>query len=176
MAHLRWHTSELTFYIHFFFQIIVSFMTYVITRKATNNKKIWRMRLIYRINKPTATHTHTNNMHYWYFFLCRCGPTQAMATSFMRSHTTTHHSRYDYPGRVISPSQRPLPDNTQHSQQTDIHRTPLDEWSARRRDLYLTTHDTHNRQISIGLLWTSDQPVAETSTWQHTTLTTDRHP
>jgi hypothetical protein len=24
--------------------------------------------------------------------------------------------------------------------------TPLDEWSARRRDLYLTTHNTHNRQ------------------------------
>ena len=29
---------------------------------------------------------------------------------------------------------------------------------------------------SIGLLWTSDQLVAETSTCQHTTLTTDRHP
>ena len=28
-------------------------------------------------------------------------------------------------------------------------RTPLDERSARRRDLYLTTHDTHNRQISM---------------------------
>ena len=27
--------------------------------------------------------------------------------------------------------------------------TPLDEWSARRRDLYLTTHDIHNRQISM---------------------------
>ena len=38
-----------------------------------------------------------------------------------RSHTTTHHSRYDSSGRVISPSQRPLPDNTQHSQQTDIN-------------------------------------------------------
>ena len=25
-------------------------------------------------------------------------------------------------------------------------RTPMDEWSARRRDLYLTTHDTHNRK------------------------------
>ena len=75
-----------------------------------------------------------------------------------------------------SPSQRPLPDNTQHSQQTDIHRTPLDEWSARHRDLYLTTHNTHNRQTSIGLLWTSDQPVTEISTWQHTTLTTDTHP
>jgi hypothetical protein len=28
---------------------------------------------------------------------------------------------------------------------------------------------------SVGLLWTSDQPVAETSTWQHTTLTTNIH-
>jgi len=28
----------------------------------------------------------------------------------------------------------------------------------------------------IGLLWTSDQPHAETSTWQHTTFTTDRLP
>jgi len=27
--------------------------------------------------------------------------------------------------------------------------TPLDEWSARRRDLYLTTHDTHNKQTNI---------------------------
>ena len=26
---------------------------------------------------------------------------------------------------------------------------------------------------SVGLLWTSDQPDAETCTWQHTTLTTD---
>jgi hypothetical protein len=29
---------------------------------------------------------------------------------------------------------------------TTVGRTPLDEWSARRRDLYLTTHDTHNRK------------------------------
>ena len=38
-----------------------------------------------------------------------------------RSHTTTHHSRYDSSGRVISSSQRPLPDNTRHSQHTNIH-------------------------------------------------------
>jgi len=38
-----------------------------------------------------------------------------------RSHITTHHSRYDPCGRVISLSQRPLPDNTQRSQQTGIH-------------------------------------------------------
>jgi len=30
-----------------------------------------------------------------------------------------------------------------------IGRTPLDEWSIRRRDLYLTTHYTHNRQTSM---------------------------
>jgi hypothetical protein len=29
---------------------------------------------------------------------------------------------------------------------------------------------------SVGLFWTSDQPDAETSTWQHTTLTRDIHP
>ena len=29
---------------------------------------------------------------------------------------------------------------------------------------------------SVGLLWNNDQSVPETSTWQHTTLTTDRYP
>jgi hypothetical protein len=29
---------------------------------------------------------------------------------------------------------------------------------------------------SVGLLWTSDEPDAVTSVWQHTTLTKDRHP
>jgi hypothetical protein len=36
------------------------------------------------------------------------------------SHITTHHSRLDSSGRVISSSQRLLPDYTQHSQQTNI--------------------------------------------------------
>ena len=30
-----------------------------------------------------------------------------------------------------------------------VGRTPLDEWSARRRDLYLTTYNTHNRQTTM---------------------------
>jgi hypothetical protein len=38
-----------------------------------------------------------------------------------RSHKTTHRSRQDSSGHVIGLSQRPLPDNTQHSQQTDTH-------------------------------------------------------
>jgi len=37
----------------------------------------------------------------------------------------------------------------------------------------LTFNDTPQK---AGLSWTSDQPVAETSTWQHTTLITDKHP
>jgi hypothetical protein len=32
---------------------------------------------------------------------------------------------------------------------TTVGRTPLEEWSARCRDLYLTTHNTHNRQICM---------------------------
>jgi hypothetical protein len=32
---------------------------------------------------------------------------------------------------------------------TTLGRTPLDEWPARRRDLYLTTHNTHKRQTSM---------------------------
>ena len=38
-------------------------------------------------------------------------------------------------------------DHTQR--RSTVGRTPLDEWSAHRRDLYLTTHDTHKRQISM---------------------------
>jgi hypothetical protein len=32
---------------------------------------------------------------------------------------------------------------------TTVGRSPLDEWSARRRDLYLTTHNAQNRQTSM---------------------------
>ena len=40
-----------------------------------------------------------------------------------RFHRTTHHSRQDSSGRAISSSRRTLPDNTQHSQPTDIQVT-----------------------------------------------------
>jgi hypothetical protein len=38
-------------------------------------------------------------------------------------------------------------DHTQR--RTTVGMTPLDEWSARRRDHYLTTHNTHDRQTSM---------------------------
>jgi hypothetical protein len=36
-----------------------------------------------------------------------------------------------------------------HTRRTIVGRTPLDELLARHRDLYLTTHNTHNRQTSM---------------------------
>jgi len=58
------------------------------------------------------------------FFLWRCDPTRVMASSFLR-----------------------FLDHTQR--RTTFGRSPLDEWSARRRDLYLKIHNTHNRQTSM---------------------------
>ena len=57
-------------------------------------------------------------------FLWRCGPTWAMASTFLRF--------LDHTQRRIT-----------------VGRTTLDEWSARRRDLYLTTHNNHNRKTSM---------------------------
>ena len=69
----------------------------------------------------------TKGLKYIYiyiFLLCRCDSTRVMASSFLR---------------FLEHTQR----------RTAVGRTPLDEWSAHRRDLYLTTHDTHNRQTSM---------------------------
>ena len=60
-----------------------------------------------------------------FFFVARQPPVGHghLIHEVSRSHSTTHHSRQDSSGRVISSSQRPLPlpDNTWHSQQTNIH-------------------------------------------------------
>jgi len=50
-------------------------------------------------------------------------PPWARASSFARlqDHTQAYHTRYHSSGRVISPTWRPLPDNKQHSQATDIY-------------------------------------------------------
>ena len=63
------------------------------------------------------------SVHLIFPSLWRNSPQLDRASSFKRflNHTTTHHSRQDSSGRVISPSQRPLPDNPKHSKQTSIH-------------------------------------------------------
>jgi hypothetical protein len=51
------------------------------------------------------------------------GPWCANFSSLSRihDHNQTHHIREDTSGRVISPTQRPLPDNTSYSQVTYFH-------------------------------------------------------
>ena len=45
-----------------------------------------------------------------------------------------------------------IEDSRSHSATpTTLGGNPLDEWSARRSDLYLTTHNTHNRHTSMSL-------------------------
>jgi hypothetical protein len=61
---------------------------------------------------------------YIFYFLWLCDPTRVTVSSFLR-----------------------FLDHTQR--RTTFGRTPLDEWSAHLRDLYLTTHNTHNRKTSM---------------------------
>ena len=51
--------------------------------------------------------------------------------------------------RTLASSLSRFLDHTQR--RATVGRTPLEEWSIRRRDLYLTTHNTHNRQTSGGI-------------------------
>ena len=63
-------------------------------------------------------------------FSCRvsgtCPPAQQpqwarfSSLPMLHDHPQTHRNRPDSSGRVISPTQTPLPDNTQHSQQTTM--------------------------------------------------------
>jgi hypothetical protein len=47
-------------------------------------------------------------------------------------------------GLLITEASRSHP-----ARHTTLGRTPLDEWSARRRDLYLKIHSTHKRETSM---------------------------
>jgi len=71
------------------------------------------------INNAVLVHFGTSNV---VFFSWRNSPQWGRASlSKLHDHAYTHHIRYDSSERVISPSQRPLPDKTQDSQETDIN-------------------------------------------------------
>jgi hypothetical protein len=66
--------------------------------------------------------SHQYALYSWFFLLAQRPPVgQALFIhEISRSHTTKRHSWWDTYGRVISSPQRPLPNNTQPSQQTNI--------------------------------------------------------
>ena len=78
-----------------------------------------------RIIEPVRSHytDHTILAHNFYVFLWHNGPQWTRAPSLPRlhDHTQTHRTHQDSYGRVIRPTQKPLSDNTQHSQETIIH-------------------------------------------------------
>ena len=84
---------------------------------------IFRKIRLHHKKKEVTSHTRLP-----FFFLWRCGPTRTMASSFWRF--LDHTQRRITVGRTpldewSSSSQRPLPDNTQHSQQINIHAPPV---------------------------------------------------
>ena len=52
---------------------------------------------------------------------------------------------------------------------------PPPQWARASSFMRFLDHTQRHIKKSVGLLWTSDQLVAETSTWQRTTLTIDIH-
>ena len=80
------------------------------------------------------------------------GPRPPHYRGFVITLIQTHHTRQDSSGRVISPTQRPLPD-TQHSLQTEIHapggirtHNPSKQAAA---DPRLRTHGHWDRQSTM---------------------------
>jgi hypothetical protein len=76
---------------------------------------------------PNKCNTHLHlfltaiNLFVFFFFVWPLLPTHCKCRGHLFHLMTlsdTHHTRYDSSGRVISPTQRPVSDNTQHSQET----------------------------------------------------------
>jgi len=90
-----------------------------------DNRFLWRgiqaYRWVSRFLRNAGNHVSNHTALYFFFsFFWHNGPQWAMACSFTRF---LHHTQ----------------------RRTTVGRTPLDGWSTRRRDLYRTTHNTHNR-------------------------------
>ena len=108
-------------------QMYLSFSSYSNSRKwipvsSTKYGTLSRLRVLHQ---PTALNRlWEESCSYLHFFPVALRPNAGHGLSFLRF--------LDHIQRRIT-----------------VGRTPLDEWSARRRDLYLTTHNTDNRQTSM---------------------------
>ena len=77
-----------------------------------------------------------------WFVILTVGLTQSVTKLFVLFITMA----WQHPGGSRLPHYRGFTIILRH---TTVGRTPLDEWSVRRRNFYLKTHNTHNRQTSI---------------------------
>jgi hypothetical protein len=73
-----------------------------------------------------------------------------LSPMYKHSQTRTQTAQLMFSPSEVWPSSSSFLRFLDHTQRrTTVGRTPLDEWSARRRDLYLTAQNTHNRQTSM---------------------------
>ena len=103
----------------------------------------------------------------WLYFYSPVKDFSLLVLEVSRSYTNSRHSRWDFSGQVINPSQRPLPDNTQHSQQTNIHAPggiPTHDLSRRAaKDLNLRSRghwDRLSRQCRLGINMSHQSPTS----------------
>jgi hypothetical protein len=122
-----WHVSSIS--IHFPFLLkaglqdgVRAHVRHLSNKRPPKNQKVMSVQHYGHANVWGGSNISTNERILFYFG--RKSPHWARASSFTR-----------------------FLDHTQR--RTTVGRTPLDERSARRRDLYLTTHNNHNRQTSI---------------------------
>ena len=97
----------------------------------------------------------------WFFFFAfswRNRSWWAMASLLWKLHdyTQSHHTPWYSSGRVISSSQRPLPDNTQHSQHRHIF---MPRWESNPQSQQGSGHIPHGR-------WDQHSTATQLLTWK----------
>ena len=88
----------------------------------------------------THTHTHTCTLIHTLTHSGALSHTHFLAYTLSRTHTRTYRHPVDSPGRVISPTQRPLPDNTNNTHKTQTSLPPAGIESAIPASERLQTH------------------------------------
>jgi hypothetical protein len=116
---------------------------------------------------------------FWY--LCTCNKSEGTVYAKTKDiNAKSHHKRY-WP-RVVGDRWQKLPYASINKVLFPVTFRTLNNLLIRTlkffRGLGLLIPEVSKSHLdtphSVGLLWMSEQTIAETSTWQHTTLTTDR--
>jgi hypothetical protein len=101
--------------------------------------KTRQLQCLQQINKPSNSNLIAKEALSIYTFVSLSGTSMCKVSNFFSRLNST---------RVSRPPQWGSSNALRH---TTLGRTPLDQWSARRRNFYLTTHNTHKRRTSMPL-------------------------
>ena len=93
------------------------------------------------------TECNESRLHWLLVIICWGAVTEVFFSSFLLALQAPSEVVFYSPLAGFSLTLTRFHDHIQRH--TTVGRTPLNEWSVRRRDLYLTTHNTYNRQTSM---------------------------